>query len=221
MTTEQELRYDLKIISSWIEPRAKVLDLGCGSGTLLDYLKTTKQVTGAGIDCREDKVARCIARGLTVIQGDINAEIGDYPDDAFDYVILSQTLQQVYEPAALLQALVRIGRKVIVSFPNFGHWTVRLQLLFTGSAPKTKELPFEWYNTPNIRVIALRDFRRFARQQGYTILKEVAVNTHSDSKDGGIVTFLPGLRATYGIYLISARHPRPAKKERIPHETAD
>lgn len=195
-------RFDLQVIASWIKPGTKVLDLGCGGGDLLYYLKKNKQVIGTGIESQETKVAQCIAKGLTVLQGDINEEVLDYQDDAFDYVILSQTLQQVYYPDKLLKSLLKIGRKVIVSFPNFSHWSIRLQVLFTGLAPKNEQLPYEWYDTPNIRVITLKDFRKFTRGQGCTVLKEMAINTHHHDTKGHVITFLPDLRATYGIFLI-------------------
>jgi len=196
------MRFDLQIIASWIEPGSKVLDLGCGEGDLLHFLKENKQVVGAGIECVEAKVAHCIARGLSVLQGDMNEEVLAYDDDVFDYVILSQTLQQVYEPAKLIQSMLRIGKKGIVSFPNFSHWGIRLQLLIKGHAPITKELPYEWYNTPNIRVITIKDFRKFSRKVGFSILKEVAINSDHHDRQGHIVRFLPNLRATYGIFLI-------------------
>lgn len=196
------IRFDLQIVASWIQPGSKVLDLGCGEGDLLHFLKERKHVNGTGIECIEAKVAQCIEKGLSVLQGDINEEVLDYPDDTFDYVILSQTLQQVYEPDNLIQSLLRIGKRGIVSFPNFSHWGVRLQLLATGYAPITRQLPYEWYDTPNIRVITIKDFRKFSRKVGFEILKEVAINTNSHDKRGNIVKFLPSLRATYGVFLI-------------------
>jgi len=196
------MRYDLQIIASWIEPGAKVLDLGCGEGDLLKFLINHKQVTGSGIEHDEGKVAECIAKGLSVLQGDINKEVLDYPDNTYDYVILSQTLQQVYEPDTLIRAMMRIGQKGIVSFPNFSHWRIRSQLFLTGYAPMTKQLPYEWYNTPNIRVITIRDFRKFTREVGFTILKEVAINTQSENRFGRVIKAFQNLRATYGIYLI-------------------
>jgi methionine biosynthesis protein MetW len=195
-------RFDLQVIASWIKPGTKVLDLGCGGGDLLFYLKENKQVIGTGIERQESKITQCIAKGLSVLQGDINEEVLDYKDDTFEYVILSQTLQQVYYPDKLLKSLLKVGRKVIVSFPNFSHWSIRMQVLFTGLAPKNEQLPFEWYDTPNIRVITLKDFREFVKEQGCTILKEVAINTNHHDTMGNIVTFLPDLRATYGIFLI-------------------
>jgi methionine biosynthesis protein MetW len=196
------IRFDLQVVASWIEPGAKVLDLGCGEGDLLHHLKETKGVSGVGIERVEAKVARCVEKGLSVLQGDINEEILDYPDDSFDYVILSQTLQQVYAPATLLRSLLRVGKKAIVSFPNFSHWRVRLQLLLSGYAPVTKQLPYEWYDTPNIRVITIKDFRKFSREVHFRIWKEVAINTKSRDRHGKIVAFLPELFATYGIFLI-------------------
>ena len=198
----EALRYDLRVVASWIEPGTKVLGLGCGEGDLLYHLESTKQVTCTGIEINEERVAKCIARVLTVLQGDVNIEIEDYPDDAFDYVVLAQTLQQIYQPAQLIKAMMRIGRKGIVSFPNFSHWSIRMQLLLTGYAPKNKQLPYEWHNTPNIRIITLKDFRRFARETGFAILKEVAINTHNRDLSGNIIDWLPNLRATYGIFLI-------------------
>ncbi len=196
------MRYDLQIIASWIEPGAKVLDLGCGGGDLLGYLRDRKQVRGTGIEKKEAKVAQCIAKGLTVLQGDINEEIEDYQDNSFDYVILSQTLQQVYEPSKIILTMLRIGRKGIVSFPNFSHWDVRLQLLLKGHAPVTPKLPYEWYDTPNIRVITIKDFQTFAKRIGIDILRQVAINTDNDDQTGRIVRFAPNLLATYGIFLI-------------------
>jgi methionine biosynthesis protein MetW len=201
-TEKKKMRFDLQIIASWIEPGSKVLDLGCGEGELLYFLKKDKQIEGTGIERVESKVARCIEKGLPVIQGDINEEIVDYQDNTFDYVILSQTLQQVYEPSKLIQALLRIGKRGIVSFPNFSHWKVRLQLLVTGYAPITKQLPYEWFDTPNIRVITIKDFRKYSKEIGFKIIKEVAINTQSHDRSGGIITFIPTLFATYGIFLI-------------------
>jgi methionine biosynthesis protein MetW len=196
------MRFDLQIIASWIEKGSKVLDLGCGEGDLLYFLKHNKEVKCTGIERKESRVVRCIEKGLSVLQGDINTEVLDYPDNTFDYVVLSQTLQQVYEPPELLRSLLRIGKKGIVSFPNFSYWRVRLQLLLTGYAPITRQLPYEWYNTPNIRVITLKDFRKFSKQIGFKILKEAAINSHTYDRSGKFIKFLPDLYATYGIFLI-------------------
>ncbi|MFA7382932.1 MAG: methionine biosynthesis protein MetW [Desulfurivibrionaceae bacterium] len=196
------MRFDLRIIASWIEPGSRVLDLGCGEGELLQFLKEQKGVKATGIEKDEAEVAVCIGKGLSVLQGDFNLEVADYPPDSFDYIIISQTLQQVYEPVALINTLLTVGKKVIVSFPNFSYWRIRVQLLFAGYAPRSPELPYEWYDTPNIRVITLRDFRNFAREKGIAIIREVAINTQRHQQTGNIVRFLPNLRATYGIFLI-------------------
>ncbi len=196
------MRYDLQIIASWIAPGSKVLGLGCGRGELLYFLKNNKQATCTGIEINEDKVAICIDKGLTVLQGDINEEVLDYPDDTFDYVILSQTLQQIYEPSQLILSMLRIGKKGIVSFPNFSHWRIRAQLLFKGYAPISKQLPYEWHNTPNIRVITINDFKKYSKEVCFKIIKEVAINTHTQERSGNIIQFLPNLRATYGIFLL-------------------
>lgn len=205
---ENKLRFDLQVIAAWITPGSRVIGLGCGEGELLAYLKNHKQVRETGIELVEEKVVRCIEKGLSVIQGDINQEVHDYPAGAFDYVILSQTLQQVYDPLTLIRSMLRIGKQAIVSFPNFGHWHVRLQGLFTGHAPVTPQLPYQWYDTPNIRILSIRDFRAFAREMGFTIQKEVAINTDKQDKSGRIVAALPNLRATYGIFLISRKKDR-------------
>jgi methionine biosynthesis protein MetW len=192
------------IIASWIEPGSKVLDLGCGEGNLLYYLKNMKGIVETGIEIVKEKAVKCISKGLSVIQGDINEEILDYPENTFDYVILSQTLQQVYKPSDLIHSLLRIGMKGIVSFPNFSNWRIRLQLLTTGYAPITKQLPYEWFDTPNIRVITIKDFRKFSKKVNFDIAKEVAANSNN-GKVGGIVSFMPTLFAEYGIFLIERK----------------
>lgn len=206
MSADTELientRFDLQVIASWIDHGSKILDLGCGNGDLLYYLKQEKKVHGTGIEMSEDKVAKCIERGLTVLQGNFLEEVHDYPDQSFDFVILSQTLQQIMEPKELIRELLRVGKQVIVSFPNFGHWMVRMQVLFTGHAPVTDQLPYEWYDTPNIRVITINDFKRFLRMTGVRLAREVAINTHHHDREGHIITNLTNLRATYGIMML-------------------
>jgi len=201
-TTTLELkRFDLQIIASWIKPDTRILDLGCGEGDLLLYLKQNKEVNGIGIENRESKVDLCIAKGVSILQGDINEEGLDYRKDTFEYVILSQTLQQLHYPEKLLKEPLAKGKKVIVSLPNFSRWSIRMQVLLTGMAPKNEQLPYEWYNTPNIRVITLKDFRKFTRDQGCTVLKEVTSNTNHHDTQGHMESFLKNWRAIYGIFL--------------------
>ena len=142
---------------------------------------------------------------MSVLQGDINIEVLDYPDEYFDYVILSQTLQQVYEPENLICSMMDIGKRGIVSFPNFCHWRIRMQLLYSGHVPITKELPYEWYDTPNIRVLSINDFRNFARKLDYRIIKEAAINMKDNNMDGEVVKFMPNIFAKYGIFMIGKK----------------
>lgn len=199
------MRYDLNLIASWITPGAKVLDLGCGQGQLLEMLQADKGVRGVGVERDGDKAVAGIRRGVSIIQGDIAGEVRDYPDQAFDFVVLSLTLQQVPEPLGLLREMLRVGRRAVVSFPNFAHWRCRLQHFFQGRAPVTGELPYDWHDTPNIRVIAFKDFTRFCNRYGLTVLEAVAVNTDPASRGGLVLNWLPNLRATYGIFLLGTR----------------
>lgn len=196
------MRYDLSVIAAWIEPGSKVLDLGCGSGRLLHWLATEKGVHGTGIEHQEEKVLKGIERGLSILHGDINEEVRDYPDGHFDYVILSQTLQQVYDPARLIREMLRVGKRGVVSFPNFAFYRIRAQLLFRGRAPVSRELPYEWYETPNIRIITIRDFQRFCRREGFLIERETAVRTPHHHEKGVQVHILPNLFANYGMFLL-------------------
>ncbi|MBW1898706.1 MAG: methionine biosynthesis protein MetW [Deltaproteobacteria bacterium] len=198
-------RFDLRIIASWIKPGSKVLGLGCGEGELLSFLKKNKKVNETGIEIKEERAIRCIEKGLSVLQGDINEEILDYPDEYFDYVILSQTLQQVFEPENLISSMMNVGKRGIVSFPNFCHWRLRMQLLYSGHVPVTKELPYEWYDTPNIRVLSINDFRSFVGKLDYRIVKEAAINMKDNNMDGEVVKFMPNMFATYGIFMIGKK----------------
>jgi len=172
------MRFDLQIISSLVEEKSRVLDLGCGQGDLLAHLQRAKQIEGYGIEKDEQKVIAAIEKGLPVLQGDIVEETQSYADASFDYVILSQTLQQVYNPEEVIEEMLRIGKRGVVSFPCFNHISIKLQLLFASKAPVTEELPFEWYDTPNIRVVTLRDFRIFCAKHKIHIHKELAISTH-------------------------------------------
>jgi methionine biosynthesis protein MetW len=201
------MRFDLQTIASWITPRSRVLDLGCGAGELLKYLQEKKNVTGTGIEIDAEKASQGIIAGVNVIHGDIHEEIQDYQDQTFDYVILSQTLQQVFRPALLLHEMLRVGHKGIVSFPNYSHYKNRLFFFFRGRAPMSKELPYAWFDTPNIRVVPIKDFRHFCSVFGFEILKETAISTYYHEEYGRKVRFLPNLLATYGIYLLTRKDP--------------
>lgn len=202
------MRFDLSVIASWIDPGSTVLDLGCGRGSLLRHLRGERGVRGTGIERDEAKVLEGIEHGLSVVHGDMNEEVRDYPDHSFDYVILSQALMQVMRPEKLIAEMLRVGKRAVVSFPNFSHYKNRLQMLFTGRAPVSRELPYQWYDTPNIRVITLRDFKRFCAGLGVPMEKQCAIRTHHHEERGKVVTFKPDIFATYGIYLLG--QPRSA-----------
>lgn len=170
------LRPDLAAIADMIEPNTRVLDIGCGDGALLEYLKQTRGVDGRGIELSQQNVNHCVARGLSVLQGDADTDLAEYPSQAFDVVILSQTIQATRAPAKVLADLLRIGSRTIVSFPNFGHWRVRLSLLRNGRMPRTRALDYPWYETPNIHLCTIRDFTEMAKEAGADIEKALALN---------------------------------------------
>jgi methionine biosynthesis protein MetW len=169
-------RVDLLMVAEMVERGAKVLDVGCGDGELLKILGETRDVDGRGIELSREGVNECVVKGLAVIQGDADTDLADYPDDAFDYVILSQTLQATWQPRQVLEHMLRIGRQAIVSFPNFGHWKIRLKLLFGGRMPQTDNLPETWYDTQNIHFCTIKDFRQLCELVGVEIEKAVALN---------------------------------------------
>lgn len=171
--TSAKLRADLVAISELIRPAERVLDLGCGDGTLLRYLIDTRQITGRGIELSEEGVLACAHRGLSVRQGNLDEGLGDYPDASFDTVILSQTLPYLDDPAFIFQEMLRVGRRAIVSFANWGHWRCRLSLLFTGRVPLTPGLPQPWYATPRARPLTVRDVGEFCTQHGIRITTQI------------------------------------------------
>lgn len=173
-------RVDLQAIANMIEPRARVLDVGCGTGELLELLQNDKQVDGRGVELSQRGVNECVARGLSVIQGDADHDLVYYPDKGFDYVILSQTLQATYNPKDVLEQLLRIGERVIVSVPNFGHWSVRFSLLFKGQMPVTKDLPYSWYDTPNIHFCTIRDFMNLCDEVGAKVESAMALDGNGE-----------------------------------------
>jgi len=189
-------RSDYAIISQLVEPNSSVLDLGCGDGELLAWLAEHKGVKARGIEIGSSKVQRAIARGVSVYQGDIDEGLTDYPDNIFDYVILSQTLQETHRPLKVLREMLRVGRRAIVAFPNFGHWRVRWSHLVSGRAPRTKLFPHDWYASPNIHFLTILDFEVLAGQEGWAIEQRIFLSGHRT------VRWLPNLLAEVGVYLI-------------------
>jgi methionine biosynthesis protein MetW len=162
-------RPDFHVIGEIVEPGSRVLDLGCGEGELLAWLLEHKRVLARGVEISPAQVRRAIARGVSVYQGDIDDGLADYPDKAFDYVILSQTLQETRSPLQVLREMLRVGRRAIISFPNFGHFSVRVTMLLNGQAPKTKLFPYNWYNSPNIHFLSINDFEGLCREHNFPI----------------------------------------------------
>ncbi len=198
-TGVKSIRIDLQIIADMIEPTSRVLDVGCGNGNLLEYLSNFKQVDGRGIELGTAGVNACVSNGLSVIQGDAEKDLYNYPDQAFDYVILGQTLQAMHAPKDVLEQLLRIGRRAIVSFPNFGHWRVRSHLLFKGRMPVSETLPDQWYETPNIHFCTIRDFRELCREMGIRVERSIILG-----RRGEIIRhpFLSNLRGEQAVYLL-------------------
>ena len=168
-------RVDHLVVAEMVAPQSRVLDVGCGDGELLKLLES-RGVDGRGIELSREGVNDCVAKGLAVIQGDADADLADYPDDGFDYVILSQTLQATRHPRLVLEHMLRIGRHAVVSFPNFGHWRIRLKLLFGGRMPRTDNLPDTWYDTPNIHFCTIKDFRDLCEAVGVKMERALALD---------------------------------------------
>ncbi|MCE5184835.1 MAG: homoserine O-acetyltransferase [Planctomycetaceae bacterium] len=196
-------RVDYELIDSLVEPNSRVLDLGCGDGELLVRLMQDKKIAGQGVELDEELVIRCIQRGLSVIHRDIERGLEMFPDGTFDYAILSQTIQTLRDPQKVLEELHRVARKVIVSFPNFAHWRCRMQLMFSGMAPQTRQLPFRWYNSPNIHFLSLQDFDGFCRDLGITIERKLPLGKRTAKP----IRLWPNLTASQAIYVTSRKTP--------------
>jgi methionine biosynthesis protein MetW len=189
-------RSDYAIIGEIVEPKTRVLDLGCGEGELLQWLAENKGVDARGVEIAGAKVQRAIARGVSVFQSDIDEGLADYPDQAFDYVILSQTLQETRHPRQVLREMLRVGRRGIVAFPNFGHWRMRLSMLLSGRAPRTSLFPYEWYDSPNIHLLTVNDFENLARAEGWTVERRYFLAGRRK------VTVQPNLMAEVAVFLV-------------------
>lgn len=194
-------RIDLRLIADLVERGSTVLDLGCGDGELMEMLIREREVVARGVEISEEGVYHCIARGLSVHHGDLDEGLEDYPNAAFDYVILSQTLQAVHKPKLAIQEMLRVGRQGIVTFPNFAYWRARLDLGLRGRMPVTKDLPYEWYDTPNIHLTTIRDFLTLCRQDSVSV--EAAIYLTGDRR----ISFFPNLLAHTALFLVKQQRP--------------
>lgn len=187
------MRSDFSAIARWVEPGSQVLDVGCGDGSLLHHLKVVKQAHVYGVELADDKVLACAQKGLNVVQQDLESGLALFEDQSFDTVILSQTLQTIHQTARILSEIARVGKECVVSFPNFGHWSHRSAVLL-GRMPVSKSLPYQWYDTPNVRVLTIADFEALAPAVGLELLDRVVFH------DGQSVEFLPNLRGSLAVY---------------------
>lgn len=192
------LRPDFEIIASWIQPGSRVLDLGCGDGSLLTQLGQEKQVTGYGIEIADKHIATCISRGINVVQSDLDQGLSEFDEESFDHVILSMTLQSIERPDQLLDEMLRVGREGIITFPNFGHWNPRYQIGIKGTMPVSRTLPHRWFNTPNIHLCTLKDFENLCVDKNIQILEKRALSHEHKSSLGA--RLFPNLMGEIGMY---------------------
>tara|TARA_B100001063_G_scaffold142274_1_gene132952 strand:- start:115 stop:711 length:597 start_codon:yes stop_codon:yes gene_type:complete len=196
------MKSEYKIIADIITENTRVLDVGCNDGSLMEFLKKSKNVDIRGIEISKDKVQTCISKGLTVIEGDAEFDLKQFPDKSFDYVVLGQTLQAFINPEIVINELLRIGNKAIVTIPNFGHWKIRLNLLLQGTMPVNKTLPNEWYNTPNIHMCTIKDFFKFSKTMNFKIFKSFALMNKNVSIMNSSNLSFKNLFCELGIFLI-------------------
>ena len=196
------MKPEYKLISDMIETNSRVLDVGCDDGTLMEFLKQNKNVDIRGIEISKEKVQTCISKGLTVIEGNAEFDLKQFPNKSFDYVVLGQTLQAFVNPELVINELLRVGKKAIVTIPNFGHWKVRLNLMIKGTMPITKTLPNEWYNTPNIHMCTIKDFFKFSETIDFKIFKSLALINKNVSNINNSNLFTKNLFSELGIFLI-------------------
>jgi methionine biosynthesis protein MetW len=203
MRASDTSRVDLLLIAEMVTPGTRVLDVGCGDGTLLHLLAEKRGVDGRGIELSQAGVNSCVAQGLAVIQGDADTDLVYYPDLAFDYAILSQTIQATYSPRDVLKQLLRIGRRAVVSFPNFGHWRVRTGLMFGGKMPTTDNLPNRWYDTPNIHLCTIKDFLDLCKDVGAKVERAHALNAYGSKMGVSMPLFMQNLFGEQAVFLLS------------------
>ena len=196
------MKTEYKIIADIIENNSSILDVGCDDGTLMEFLKANKSTNIRGIEISKEKVQTCIAKGLTVIEGNAEFDLKQFPNDSFDYVVLGQTLQAFVNPELVIKELLRVGKKAIVTIPNFGHWRVRLNLLIKGTMPITNSLPHNWYNTPNIHMCTIKDFVKFSEIIGFKIFKSLSLKNKNVSNINNSNLFFKNLFGELGIFLI-------------------
>lgn len=201
--TADTARVDLLLIAEMVAPGSRVLDIGCGDGTLLRLLSDKRSVDGRGVELSQAGVNSCVAQGLAVIQGDADTDLVYYPDLAFDYAILSQTIQATRSPRHVLEQLLRIGKRAIVSFPNFGHWRIRSQLLIGGRMPRTDNLPDRWYDTPNIHLCTIKDFVGLCGDIGARVERAVALNAYGRKMGVSMPFFMQNLFGEQAVFLLS------------------
>ena len=196
------MKNEFKVIADLIDKNSRVLDVGCADGVLMEFLRDNKNTNIRGLELSKDKVQKCIEKGITVIEGNAEKDLKQFPDKSFDYVVLSQTLQAFLDPELVINELLRVGKKAIVTIPNFGYWKIRLHLLTKGTMPITKTLPDEWYSTPNLHMCTIKDFVSFVKSRNFKIFKSLALNEENVSLINDTNLGIKNLFADLGIFLI-------------------
>ena len=196
------MKHEFRIITDLIEANSRVIDVGCGDGVLMDFLKQNKNIDVRGLEISKDKVQKCISKGLTVIEGNAESDLKQFPNHSFDYAVLSQTLQAFLNPEIVINELLRVGKKAIVTIPNFGYWKVRLHLLIKGTMPVTETLPDQWYNTANLHMCTIKDFSNFATEKNFKIKSSLALSKEEVSEIKNSNLSFKNFFADLGIFII-------------------